>query len=92
MSKVTTWLTVVFDDACDEAWFTESLLDEEHANAELARLHISTTPGKRERHLRYQLEQPLASEQLAGLTELKELGLFRNFYVVDEITAENVEK
>jgi hypothetical protein len=92
MSTVTTWLTLVFDDSHDEAWFTVTVFDEEHANAELARLHISTTPGRRERHLRYQLEQPLAPEQLASLTELKELGLFRNFYVVDEITAESAEK
>lgn len=91
MGRVTTWLTLVFDDSHDEAWFTETLFDEEDADAELASHHISMIPGKRERHLRYQLEQPLTAEQLARLAELKELGLFRNFYVVDEIAAENVE-
>jgi hypothetical protein len=88
MSKVTTWLTLVFDDSLDGAWFTDPLLDEDHANSELAALRITTTPGKRQRHLRFRLELPLTPVQLDGLTALKEQGLFSNFYIVDEIAAE----
>lgn len=85
MSRATTWLTVVFDDSLEEAWFTDSLFDEEDRNRNLARLLISMLPGKRERHLRYKLEQPLTPKQLQGLAELQELGLFNSFYIVDEI-------
>jgi hypothetical protein len=88
MSKVITWLTLVFDDSLDEAWFTDPLFDEEDANSELAALHIVYTPGKRQRHLRFRLEQPLAPQQIEGLASLKEQGLFSNFYIIDEIASE----
>jgi hypothetical protein len=91
MSRVTTWFTVVFDDSLEEAWFTDALFDEEDTNRYFASLQISILPGKRQRHLRYKLEKPLTHEQLQAITELKEYGLFSNFYVVDEITAEYVE-
>jgi hypothetical protein len=86
MSRVTTWLILIFDDSREEAWFTDPLFDEDHANTELTVLRISAIPGKRERHLRYKLEQPLTSEQLQGLSELKEQRLFKSFYILDEIT------
>ena len=91
MSRATTWLTVVFDDSLEEAWFIDSLFDEEDTNRNLASLQISMLPGKRERHLRYKLEQPLTPKQLQGLTELQVLGLFNSFYIVDEISAESIE-
>ena len=91
MSKVNSWLTVVFNDSLEEAWFPDALFDEEDTNRNLASLQISILPGKRERHLRYKLEQPLTSEQLQGLGELKAQGLFCNLYLVDEITAESKE-
>jgi hypothetical protein len=88
MSRVITWLILVFDDSLDEAWFTDPLFDEDHADSELATLHITTTPGKRQRHLRFRLERPLTLDQLEGLATLKEQELFSNFYIVDEIAAE----
>ncbi len=88
MSRVITWLALVFDDSLDEAWFTDPLFDEDDANSELAALCISYTPGKRQRHLRFRLEQPLTPEQLEGLASLKEQGLFSSFYIVDEIAPE----
>jgi hypothetical protein len=91
MSRVITWFTVVFDDSLDEAWFPDPLFDEEDTNRNLASLQISIQQGKRERHLRYKLEQPLTAAQLQALAELKAQGLFSNFYVVDEITTESVE-
>jgi hypothetical protein len=79
MSRISIWLILVFDDSLEEAWFTNSLFDEEHANSELADLHVNTVPRKRERHLRYKLERPLTLEQLHGLSRLKEQELFSNF-------------
>ncbi len=87
MSRITIWLTLVFNDSLEEAWFTDPLFDEEHASFELAALKISARPGKRVRHLRFELERSLTLEQLQGLSKLKELGLFSNFYIVDEVTA-----
>jgi len=86
MSRVTTWLILIFDDSLEEAWFTDPLFDEDHANTELTALRISAMPGKRECHLRYKLERPITPEQLQGLSELKERGLFKSYYIVDETT------
>lgn len=88
MSKIMTFLVLVFDDSLDNAWFTDPLVDEDHANSELSALHITATPGERQRHLRFRLKQPLTRDKLEGLAILKEQGLFSNFSIVDEIAAE----
>ncbi len=86
MSKITTWFVLVFNDHPDKGWFTEPLLDEQQAVYEVRNLHISSSVGVRQRHLRFPLEQPLVREQLDILENLKNAGLFWNFYIIDEIT------
>ena len=86
MSRIMTWLVLVFDDHPDKGWFIDPLFDESHAVYEVQKLRISSSSGVRQRHLRFPLEQPLVREQLDTLENLKKDGLFWNFYIIDEIT------
>lgn len=92
MSRETTWLTLIFDDSLPGAWFTDPLFDEDDASRELAALQISTMPGKRERHVHFELERPLTAGQISGLSRLKELGLFSDFSLAGENTAKAPEQ
>ncbi|GHO59279.1 hypothetical protein [Ktedonobacter robiniae] len=84
MSQRPCWIAFVFDDAQEQAWFTESLLDEEQVLFELEGFGIHPSRRERQRHVRFRLEQPLTPEQCNRLSQLQSLGLFKRFYYTSE--------
>src|SRR5260221_4657514 len=84
------YLTCVFKDYGEDAWHTDSelLFDEDHVTQEMVTLGISTTPGRKERHLHFKLSHPLTLIQWSELTRLKEAGMFSAFFVSDETSEE----
>lgn len=86
MSTVKTFLVLIFSDWA-ENWREELLImDEEQALFELERAGMNAYPERRERHLLFELKEPLTRKQLDWLEGRKRAGLFLNFMVQDEIT------
>ncbi len=84
------YLTCVFRDYGEDAWHTDTelLFDEDHVTQEMLTLGISTTPGRKEPHLQFELSHPLTPLHVHELTRLKEAGMFRAFFVSDEAAEE----
>src|SRR5258708_8962369 len=84
------YLTCVFKDYGEDAWHidTELLFDEDHVTQEMVTLGISTTPGRKERRLHFELSHPLTPIQQRELTRLQEAGMFSAFFVSDEAEEE----
>ncbi len=91
MSKVKTYLTLIFDEN-EPNWRENALqMEEEHAVSIIADTGISPLPSRRERHLFFPLTQSLTAWQLKILEQYKASGLFSNFYIKDEITPDGKE-
>ena len=88
MSTGKTFLVLVFSD-WNPHWREDFLIfDEEDGVRIVADAGIASFPWKRERHLFFELQQPLTQEQLHILEENKQVGIFKSFSVQDEISHE----
>ena len=84
------YLTCVFRDYGEDAWHTDTelLFDEDHVTQEMVILGISTKPGRKERHLQFEVSYPLTPIHVRELTRLKEAGMFHTFFISDEAPKE----
>jgi len=89
MTTTKLFLVLVFTD-WNPNWRDEFLLmDEESGVFDVAGAGIAPFPYKRERHLFFELKQPLSAEQIALLEEDKGTGMFKEFFVCQEVTADD---
>lgn len=85
-SNTKLFLVLVFTD-WDPNWREECLLmDEESGVMEVASAAIASFPYRRERHLFFELREPLSARQRAVLEEQKGAGMFKSYFVCQEIT------
>ena len=61
---------------------------EEHAVSTIKELGVLSQPTRVERHLVFELRQPLTPGQLWALEQLKKRDYFAGFYIKDEVTHE----
>ena len=88
MSTGKTFLILAFSD-WNSNWREDFLIfDEVDGVRIVADAGIAPFPWKRERHLFFELQQPLTQEQMHILEENKQLGIFKSFSIQNEMIHE----